>query len=67
MQNIVKWQGRFKKIMDGIKALPKGDNSSFTAKGAHYWQNEKGEYPVSIAKLVSWIFIHEEEGVRMKA
>lgn len=64
--NISKWQNRMKTIMSQVESLPKTDTSSFETKGRHYWQDEKGDYPVSIAKLVSWIFINEDLGIRMK-
>ena len=40
------------------------DTSSLHVRNKRYWNNfEK----VDIGKVVSWIFIHEEHGLRMKA
>jgi len=64
--NISSWQARLKKIKESIDSIPKEDTSSFETKGRHYWQDEGGEYHIAIAKLVSYIFINEEEGIRMK-
>lgn len=40
------------------------DTSSMHVRTPHYWHNFEG---VDIGKVVSWIFIHEEHGRRMKA
>lgn len=64
--NIVKWQKRFASIKESVENIPADDNSSFEAKGRSYWQDASGDYPIAISKLVSWIFINEEEGIRMK-
>jgi len=65
--NFIKWHNRLLSIKEHTDNIPKEDNSSFETKGRHYWQDENGHYPIEIAKLVSWIFINEEEGIRMKA
>jgi len=65
--NFIKWHNRFLSIKEQVGSIPKDDNSSFEAKGRAYWQDGEGNYPIEIAKLVSWIFINEEEGIRMKA
>lgn len=64
--NIEKWQDRFKMIMKEVDGISPGDTSSFHTKGPHYWKDENGAYPISISKLVSWIFINEDKGIRMK-
>jgi hypothetical protein len=65
-ENIAGWQARLKKIKASVDAMGEDDTSSFETKGRHYWQDENGGYPIAISKLVSYIFIHEEEGIRMK-
>lgn len=65
-QNMGRWQARFKTIKATVESIPAGDTSSAFTKGRHYWQDEDGHYPISFAKLTSWIFINEDQGVRMK-
>lgn len=65
-ENIASWQNRLKKIKASVDAMSENDTSSFETKGRHYWRDENGSYPIAISKLVSYIFIHEEEGIRMK-
>lgn len=65
--NMSRWQSRFKAIKMIVETLPKTDTSSEHAKGKHYWQDEKGNYPIAFAKLASWIFINEDQGERMKS
>lgn len=64
--NIAKWQERFKTIMSETDSIPKTDSSSFYTKGPHYWKDDNGTYSIAISKLVSWIFINEDKGIRMK-
>lgn len=40
------------------------DTSSLHVRTPHYWNNFKS---IDIGKVVSWLFIHEEHGRRMKA
>ena len=64
--NMGRWQTRFKTIMSIVADIPENDTSSAFAKGKHYWQDEEGGYPIAFAKLASWIFINEDQGIRMK-
>jgi len=66
VQNMNAWQKRFQKIKNMINSIPENDSSSCFAKGIHYWDVENGDMPISISKLASWIFIHEDQGKRMK-
>ncbi|MBU0506678.1 short-chain dehydrogenase [bacterium] len=66
IENMKAWQQRFVKIQDMINSIPEDDSSSGFAKGVHYWNVENGDIPISISKLASWIFIHEDQGKRMK-
>jgi len=62
-QNLQLWQTRIRKIMDYIKALPVGDTSSRYSHGIQYWEIDE---PMNIGKLAAWIFINEDQGVRIK-
>lgn len=64
--NMAKWQTRFKTIMATVNAIDPDDSSSLNAKGRHYWKDEEEHYGIYPAKLVSWIFINEDKGIRMK-
>jgi len=65
-KNMAKWQTRFKTIMSIVEDVPASDTSSAFTKGRRYWQDADGSYPISFAKLTSWIFINEDRGERMK-
>lgn len=63
-ENIILWQNRLKALMAEAETIPDDDTSSLHVRNKQYWNNfEK----VDIGKVVSWIFIHEEHGLRMKA
>lgn len=64
--NMAKWKTRLKTIISAVEDIPADDTSSSLAKGRHYWQDANGSYPISFAKLTSWIFINEDQGERMK-
>ena len=65
VSNMIKWQNeRIKKIIDEADSIPKIDTSSMHVRTKKYWNNYN---TIDIGKVVSWIFIHEEQGKRMKA
>ncbi len=61
--NFVKWQNRIKQIIDEAEKIPPDDSSSMYVRTKKYWDNFES---INIGKIVSWIFIHEEHGLRMK-
>ncbi len=62
--NIKNWQNRIKALMEEANTIPADDTSSMHVRTKKYWNNfEK----INIGKVVSWIFIHEEKGKRMKS
>ncbi len=63
VKNIDKWKERINAIMDEAKSIPEDDTSSMYVRNKRYWNNFEG---VDIGKVVSWIFINEEHGGRMK-
>lgn len=65
--NMKLWQARFTRITDELKTFDFTDTSSHTTKGAQYWTSSEKSYLIEEAKLVSWIFVREDEGERMKA
>lgn len=64
IQNIERWQRRIKTIIDEANSIPADDTSSLHVRNKRYWNNFKN---IDIGKVVSWIFIHEEKGKRMKS
>lgn len=64
LENIKLWQERLKSIISEAKSFPAEDTSSMHVRTERYWNSFEG---IDIGKVVSWIFIHEERGKRMKA
>jgi len=63
-ENIVKWQKRIEKLMHDAESIPEHDTSSSFVRTKKYWKNfEK----IDIGKVVGWLFINEEQGLRMKS
>ncbi|MGE5439963.1 MAG: short-chain dehydrogenase [Bacteroidota bacterium] len=64
VSNMAVWQSRLNAIMAEAQSIPLHDTSSNHVRTKSYWNNfEK----IDIGKVVSWIFIHEEKGMRMKS
>lgn len=61
--NIKLWKSRAQKVVDYVKALPHEDNSSRYSHGIQYWNIDSA---LNIGKIAAWIFIHEDEGLRIK-
>ena len=64
IENIDIWKNRLRSIINETESYPKDDTSSMHVRTARYWNNFE---TIDIGKVVSWIFIHEERGKRMKA
>jgi hypothetical protein len=64
VSNIQKWQNRLIDLMNEANLIPDEDTSSLHVRNKEYWNNFG---KIDIGKVVSWIFIHEEHGLRMKA
>jgi len=64
IKNMEAWKFRLEAIIDEAENIPVEDTSSMHVRTKAYWNNfEK----IDVGKVVSWIFIHEEKGKRMKA
>ncbi len=63
-ENITLWQKRLKELIEEAETIPDNDTSSLHVRNKRYWNNFE---EIDIGKVVSWIFIHEERGLRMKA
>ncbi len=61
--NMSAWLKRIKAIMDEATAISEKDTSSLHVRTKQYWNYFE---EISIGRVVSWIFIHEEKGTRMK-
>ncbi|MFA6980007.1 MAG: short-chain dehydrogenase [Ignavibacteriaceae bacterium] len=61
--NMNAWIKRIKAIMDEAIAISEKDTSSLHVRTKQYWNYFE---EISIGRVVSWIFIHEEKGTRMK-
>jgi hypothetical protein len=64
ISNMELWQNRLKAIIDEAEKIPSSDTSSMHVRTKAYWNNFER---IDVGKIVSWIFIHEEKGKRMKA
>ena len=62
--NMKKWIDRLKDIMEEANSIDPEDTSSMHVRNKKYWNNFE---EINLGKVVSWIFIHEEKGMRMKA
>ncbi len=62
--NMEKWQNRIKDLIEEAEDIPETDTSSQHVRTRSYWGNFE---EINIGKICSWIFIHEEQGRRMKA
>ncbi len=63
-ENMEIWQNRIQAIIDEANSIPDDDTSSMHVRTKKYWNNFE---QINIGKVVSWIFIHEEKGKRMKS
>ncbi|MEW5806281.1 MAG: short-chain dehydrogenase [Acidobacteriota bacterium] len=63
VQNMKKWNSRFKKIQEEIRKINSSETGSHYDRDRDFWLKEK---EINIGKLISWIFITEEHGSRMK-
>lgn len=61
--NMIKWQKRINNLINEAEKIS-GDSSSMHVRTKDYWK-DFGE--INIGKICSWLFIHEEKGLRMKA
>jgi len=57
------WKERFKNIMAQSAMMTESSFSSRFVFNNDYWNNFKD---INIGKVVGWIFINEEKGLRMK-
>jgi len=62
-QNIKIWHDRFLQIVDQAGGIPSDDSSSRYHHGREYWAINN---PMNIGKLVAWILVNEEKGMRIK-
>ena len=62
--NMKKWQERLKELIEEANSIPEDDTSSQHVRTKEYWNNFE---EISIGKICSWLFIHEEHGNRMKS
>ncbi len=63
-KNMIKWQSRITMIIEDAENIHEDDTSSMFVRNKRYWNNFE---QIDIGKIVGWIFIVEEEGLRMKA
>ena len=64
VNDMKRWKQRIKDLIDEANSIPDTDTSSHHVRTKAYWNNFE---EISIGKICSWIFIHEEQGRRMKA
>jgi len=64
VSNMKKWQSRLTELIDEAETITAINTSSMHVRTKDYWNNFE---EISIGKVCSWLFIHEEQGKRMKA
>jgi hypothetical protein len=57
------WQKWLSKIQNEIESIPEDDTSSKFDRDREYWTESKNIEP---GKIVGWLFLAEEQGLRMK-
>ncbi len=62
--NIKKWQKRLAELIEEANSIPENDTSSTHVRTKAYWNNFN---EINIGRVCSWLFIHEDKGLRMKA
>ncbi|MBC8043330.1 MAG: short-chain dehydrogenase, partial [Rhizobacter sp.] len=66
LENMKRWQTRIENIFNEVEHAEthtSSDTSSRFVRNAHYWT---GEGEINIGKVVGWLFITEDDGLRMK-
>ncbi len=64
LSNMKKWQSRLTELIEEAETITAINTSSMHVRTKDYWDNFE---EINIGKICSWIFIHEEQGKRMKA
>jgi hypothetical protein len=64
IENMLLWKERVAALIEEARVNTMNDTSSQHVRTPEYWNEFKR---IDIGKVVSWIFIHEEHGKRMKA
>ena len=62
-KNMKLWIRRITDLMTEAESIPANDTSSLHVRTRSYWNNFE---QIDIGRVVSWLFIHEEKGKRMK-
>lgn len=62
-ENMAAWVKRLKALMKEAELISHDDTSSLHVRTIEYWKNFEEINP---GRVVSWIFIHEEKGKRIK-
>lgn len=62
--NMSLWKSRLQEIMKEAESIGMIDSSSRHVRTRQYWN---GFEKIDAGRIVSWIFIHEEKGLRMKS
>jgi hypothetical protein len=62
--NIKRWQNRIEELIQEVESIPANETGSQHVRTKDYWNNFE---EISVGKICSWVFIHEEHGRRMKA
>ncbi len=63
VENMKQWQQRITDLMKEAESISEFDTSSLNVRTKRYWNNYE---KIDIGKVVGWIFITEEKGLRMK-
>lgn len=62
-ENMMRWQERLRILLEQADSHDADDSSSSVLRDRTFWHTDK---PLDEGELVGWIFIHEDEGKRIK-
>jgi len=62
VSNFRRWSERFKTLVKEVEEIPANDTSSRYDRNRDFWF---GDSELNIGKIVGWLFINEDQGLRM--
>lgn len=63
VKNMMKWKNRLQELISQADQIPSTDTSSTHLRDFAFWQKDSA---LDEGEIVGWLFIHEDEGKRMK-
>jgi len=63
VSNMEKWHNRFRDLIERTESSFDDDSSSYKLRDEAFWHCDD---PLDEGEIVGWLFIHEDDGLRMK-